>query len=761
MAALDGEELRRRHQAAWRLEPGKPGGGKEPFVAAMEAVLADAEALGDPETLFRVRIDYGYALRSKSWKHRSQEVIGEALGVLRKALLMWHAEPHRYSPAHVTAMWTQLYNVLDWYIRMDVQPADRVHRLIDELERYCPPERRWSRYALDDARMDLEARRGNVAEVERLWRRLRAQGTPEEHFVPDGHAAGNARMWARLERYDLAFEALAPVVSGQIPVRDDNAYETALLMPYLHTGRLDEAVAAHRRTYALPGLTYEDVAAHLEFCARTGNEERGLDVLHRNLGRIGFDCRFAVHVWTAAAAALLCRRVCAAGLDREWFWPCECDDPDCDYLPLITYAKLGAQLRWRAVNLAREIGEMDGSTDLPERIEALILAEPVVDRLELPPPSAPPARDAGPRLAAHLDVTDPGGLRRELGRARAVEGARRRIGRTQQVVQNATAAGAADVVADARFALLDDLLAEAREGWRRDLFSTVEELLRLHDDRPELFGAERLDALWRAVPVALDRVLARPGPHLRQVRDLLDRLEPRCRPGTDDLHHVRWFRTGEAARRGDPDAARAAWAEFRALPPAARYAGRGHVLRSVLWWLDLGCDGEAFAAAAALPAGDEREDLLLPALLRAGRTERAREVHERAHRTASGAAEVAAHLLYCAEAGALEHGRDLLLRVLDLYHITDDEDWEFDLLRAYAGAIRVSEGLVAAGLDEPWTWPADACCEPEDGWSFARLAASCRDYLGVYAHRWEEVLGTAFHTRAAFGLAGGRAGKSG
>ncbi|QFG20436.1 hypothetical protein [Actinomadura sp. WMMB 499] len=754
MTALDRAELRRRLGAAWDVEPGKPGGGKERFVAAMEAVLADAEALGDPEMLFKVRVDYGYALRSKNWKAHSREVMGEALGVLRAALLMWHAEPHRYSPAHVTAMWTQLYNVLDWYVRMDVEPADRVHRLIDELERYCPPTRRWSRYALDDTRMDLEARRGNVAEVERLWGRLHVQGMPEEHFVPDGHAGAHALMWTRLERYDLAVTALAPVVAGHIPVSEGNAYETGLLMPYLHTGRFDEAVAAHQRTYALPGLTYEDVAAQLEFCARTGNEERGMDVLHRNLGRIGLDGRYAVHMWTAAAAALLCRRVCALGLDREWFWPCDCDDPDCDYLPLITYAKLGEQLRWTAVNLARDIGEKDGSTHLPERIEALIRAEPVVDRLELPAPVSPPAQDAAPPPAAHLDLTDAGGLRRELDRARMIEKNRVRIGRTQRVVQNAIVGGVPDVLVDARFALLDDLLSERLELWRRDLFSTLEELFRLHGERPELFGAERTAALWRAVPVALGRVLARTGPHLRQIRDLLDRLEPRCRPGTDDLHHIRWYRAEAAARSGDADALRAAQAEFRALPHAERYAGREHTLRSVRWWLDLGCDEEAFAAMAPLlDAGDERADLLLPALLRAGRADEALRVHERTYRTASGAAGVGAHLLFCAETGALEHGRDILLRTLDLFHIRDDEDFEFDLLRTYAGAVRVCERLVAAGRDETWTWPADECCDPEDGWSFARMGASCRDYLGVFAHRWEEVLGTTFHTRTARALA--------
>ncbi|OLT27101.1 hypothetical protein BJF79_42810 [Actinomadura sp. CNU-125] len=650
--------------------------------------------------------------------------------------------------------------MVDWYTRFDVEPADRVHRLIDELERYCTPMRPWVRYALDDARMKLAARCGNVAEVERLWRRLRVQGTPQEHYVPDGHAAANVRTLARFGLHDLALAAAVPVLAGHIPTREDRLFETVLLMPYLHLGRLDDAVEAHRRTDAPTGMLYEDIAAHLEFCARTGNERRGMDVLHRNLRLAGLGCRYLVHLWTAAAAALLCRRVCELGLDREWFWPCGCDEDDCDDLPLISYAKLGRQLRWDAVNLAREIGEKDGNTYLADRVEALIRAEPVVDRLELAPPRADPSGAAGATDAAvpradHLDVSDAAGLRRELERAKTIEKARPRIGRTQRVLQNATAGGLTDVVVEARFALLDELLAERRESWRQDLFSTVDELFRLHGDRPDLFGAERSGVLWEAVPVTFDRVLASPGPHLRQIRDLLDRAEPHCRPGTDDLHHVRWFRAEAAARVGDADALRAAWEEFRELPGAGRYAGREFVSRRAQWWIDVGCDEEAFAVMAPLVAdGDEREDLLLMPYLRAGLAEKAREVHERTYRTASGIPEVTAHLLYCAEVGAVEHGREIVLRVLDLFHIKYDEDFPFDTLRAYAGGVRVCERIVASGLDETWTWPADECCEPEDGWSFARLAESCRDYLGVYAHRWEELTGTAFHTRAVRALAG-------
>ncbi|MGK5556945.1 hypothetical protein ACSNOI_35585 [Actinomadura kijaniata] len=752
---VDGDDLRRRLDAAWRLDPEESGGGPEPFMAEMRALLADAEALGEPESLFRVLLGYTYSLGFRGWKDSSREVTGEWLGLLRRCLLMWHAEPHRYDEDYVTAMWTQFYRLLDVFIRIFPEPADRVRRLVDELERYCPPTRPGFRYALDDARLHLAARRGDVAEVERWWTRLRTQEPPREHMFPDGLASVDATMWARLGHPGRAIAALAPVLTGRIPTRDGDEHEDVLLMPYLLTGRVGEAVAVHQRTYTRSGMKFGEVAAHLEFCARTGNEERGLDVLHRNFARIGYHCDSVDGMWTAAAAALLCRRVVAAGLDREWVWECGCADPGCETLPLYTYAKLGQDLRWHATRFAEHMDGLNGTPHLGERIDALLHAEPVVDRLELPPAAAPARHRAGPPRSPHLDATDDAGLLRALDLARAADPGTSRIVLTQRVLQNALVGGATRALVEARFALLDDLLPDGWELWSTDLFSCLVELFRLHEARPTLLGADRLAAMWRAVPVALDRALTLPGTHLRQVRAFLDTAERHQRPGTGDARHVRWFRTGAWARAGDAEAARAAWEHWCALPPAERRTTSADVLRAVQWWLDLGRDRWALETAETLPAGSDRSRLL-PALLRAGRADEAHELHERTYRTVTGAPEVAAHLQFCARTGRLEHGREIIGRVLGLYHVADDEEFAFDRLRAYAGAVLLGERLVAAGLDEPWTWPADACCPAEDGWSHARLAAACRRHLALYARRWEELLGTDFHTRAVTALADGR-----
>src|SRR3954466_11945439 len=55
---------------------------------------------------------------------------------------------------------------------------------------------------------------------------------------------------------------------------------------YVRTGELEKAADAHRRAYRknrdrLSNLA--EVGEHLSFCARTGNEHRGLEILQRHL----------------------------------------------------------------------------------------------------------------------------------------------------------------------------------------------------------------------------------------------------------------------------------------------------------------------------------------------------------------------------------------------------------------------------------------------------------------------------------------------
>ncbi|MBE1537251.1 hypothetical protein [Actinomadura algeriensis] len=360
VTVVDAKSLHERLVAAWRLNTTAPG-PKEALLAAMEALLADARALGDPAMLFKVRVGHAYALRHEALEQGSARARSEMFAALRECVRFAYAEPELADRSHVKAMWTQLFIVLDWIIGTRPEPADRVRRLLDELDRHVPAGRPWT-FTVGSARMSLEARCGNVAEVERIWRGLRAEWPPREGFRADRVATSKAIIWTRLGRHRDAIAALAPVLAGQVPRDETVAHEGALLMPYLHTGRADEAVAAHHRTYTRTGVKHGIVAAQLEFCARTGNEERGVEVLRLHLADIEDGCDSVDTMWTAAAAALLCGR-----LGRGW-------------------AELGERLHEQAVAFAARLDRLNGTSHAGASIGALLHAEPLHDRLPLPDP---------------------------------------------------------------------------------------------------------------------------------------------------------------------------------------------------------------------------------------------------------------------------------------------------------------------------------------------------------------------------------------
>ncbi|GAB2826452.1 hypothetical protein GCM10022221_25610 [Actinocorallia aurea] len=725
------ESVLARLDAANRLDEQDGGPGGELYVEAMRAILPDAEALGDPGLLFRVRLSFTWAMRYRPLPDGEGDFFAEVLPLLRTCLLAWHADPHLFDPGDVTAMWNQLFLVVDAYIWLYPQPAPRIHRLLDELARHCPPDAGATRHAIDNYRMKTEARRGDVEAVERLWSRVRRHPVPTEHLR--GEAAETwAVMWLRLGRPDRAVELLAPRMAGPHgDLRTDD-----LVVPFLREGRLAEAAAAHQRVYARPGMKVEDTAAHLEFCALTGNEERGLDVLHRNLGHVTGRVSSVEHTWTAAAAALLCQRVMARDLDRQWFWQCDCADPRCDFLAAWSYSALASRLYWEAVDRALRIDELNGTASLSERILALLHAEPVTDALPLPPDVSPPRHRATPPLCAHLPGAE-ADLVGGLADARALERRSARVVRLQRLLQSAVGARDDDAAHRVRVALLAELHA-MNDDWRFDLFATLVELVRGHDAGTRVLDGEALDLVWRAVPRALDLALTLPTVHAAQIRGLVRAVERHHRPGTDDLHFLRWCELEFAVRCGDPAAARTAQAAFDALPHSPAHGTRAHTVRRARHLLDL---GHADAAATLLTDTLLTEEpsaapWLLTAHLRAGRLAQARAIHEDTWEAARDPGEVAAHLEFCARTGHLERGAALIQRHLPLFRVErDDAAGGIDVLRACAAASGVAERIASAGLDA-------VCGTPADEWTYAGFAASLRTGTALMAARWNSLLGS-------------------
>ncbi|WP_019632405.1 hypothetical protein [Actinomadura atramentaria] len=185
---------------------------------------------------------------------------------------------------------------------------------------------------------------------------------------------------------------------------------TRLLPVYLRSGRLDGARTAHLRAYRQLRTRLSElgpIGAHVEFCALTGNEARGLEIVERHLDWLDRAPSPLAELRFAAAAALLLGRVAAAGHGDRTVARRTGEER--------TVAEVRDELAATATRLAALFDERNGTSEQGDRVRRVLAAEPVVERLPLLAVPAGPS-GGGPRAArpkpvpvADLaDVTEPG-----------------------------------------------------------------------------------------------------------------------------------------------------------------------------------------------------------------------------------------------------------------------------------------------------------------------------------------------------------------
>ena len=178
---------------------------------------------------------------------------------------------------------------------------------------------------------------------------------------------------------ERALRAWEPVLAGKESCKEEPARSASYaLLPLLRTGRTDRArelhLAGYRACRRNPSMS-EEVGRHLEFCALTGNEARGLELLAENrnlfdevdspLDQLGF--LTGVEVLLQRIELLGHGEQPAAGYaGRTW-----------------TVAGLRAEVRGRADGLAARFDARNGTTAHTDRRRARLDRAPLLDALEL------------------------------------------------------------------------------------------------------------------------------------------------------------------------------------------------------------------------------------------------------------------------------------------------------------------------------------------------------------------------------------------
>ncbi|MFF9489608.1 hypothetical protein [Streptomyces sp. NPDC014676] len=178
---------------------------------------------------------------------------------------------------------------------------------------------------------------------------------------------------------ERALRVWEPVLAGKESCQEEPARSFSYaLLPLLRAGRTDEArelhLAGYRGCRRNPSMSGE-VGRHLEFCALTGNEARGLELLAENRSlfdevdspREQFDFLTGVEVLLRRVEHLGHGELPAAGFaGRAW-----------------TVTGLCAEVRERADDLAARFDARNGTTAHTDRRGVRLDRAPLLDALEL------------------------------------------------------------------------------------------------------------------------------------------------------------------------------------------------------------------------------------------------------------------------------------------------------------------------------------------------------------------------------------------
>ncbi|WP_396454624.1 hypothetical protein [Actinomadura sp.] len=358
----------------------------------VEDALRRAEAAGDDVLAFHVRIRL-----TDAYRYGGEPA--KAFATFSRTLADHDRDPGRYDEAH-GLLW-QMKAIVSSLTLFPEIPLDRTYAVLDDMERRYKAGGH-SLQAVYHYR-NVVARHVGDGTADEWYLKWRAAERDELSDCQGCDPTGMARHLIEAGRHEEALEVAAPVLDAQLNCNEQpQSIQTTLLPVYLRTGRAEQAADVHRRAYRvhrtrLADLT--DIAEHLQFCAVTGNEARGLEILQRHLGWLDRAPSAYADMCFSAAAGLLLRRLTAAGHGAATVRrPAAGGRPAAD----VPVAELGAELAERATGLAARFDARNGTSHQGDQVRATLAAEPVTGFLPLAahhrrPAAQAPAPEPAPR----------------------------------------------------------------------------------------------------------------------------------------------------------------------------------------------------------------------------------------------------------------------------------------------------------------------------------------------------------------------------
>jgi len=285
-------------------------------VARAEYLIDAAEAAGDPALKAQALID---AIEAYEFGAEQPKMLVPFARLLR----LWDESPEAFDRVRSHSLFWYFKWTTGGMIGVPEVPLESIGRWLKEMEsRYR--QAGYSPRAVHMGRHRLARESGDAAAAEREFQAW--LDAPRDRMA-DCHACelGDQGWWmTQLGRDGDAVERWRPVLDGESSCAEEPHRVLAhSLMPLVRLGRLDEARDNHLRGYRLargvPNLR-SALGRHLEFCALTGNEARGLEILTEHARYLGEGAEDAeTRLDFLVGAVILLRRLVELGGEDLYF----------------------------------------------------------------------------------------------------------------------------------------------------------------------------------------------------------------------------------------------------------------------------------------------------------------------------------------------------------------------------------------------------------------------------------------------------------
>lgn len=485
--------------------------------ARAEELVAAAESTGDRDLLRQAL--FGLI---KAYEFSSER--GKMLVPFARLMREWDQDPSAFDSSDSHTFHWMFKWVSSGMLTLPEIPLATMEQWLTEMERRYRVAG-YTERAVRQGEFDLADHTGDT---ERAARAFSAWTAADRDPMANCHACelnDQGAYWVRQGRDDKALDTWQPVLDGNSSCMEEPHRVLAQsLLPLVRTGRLDRARANHLRGYRMArgnDSLLPSVALHIEFCALTGNEGRGLELLSEHASHLASDGDPGQRLDLLGGTLVLLRRLMALGLG---------DGPAVAHGGRQrTVRELHDLLDAEAWAIAARFDERNGSDATSGRLRDRLDREPLVDALPLGVRAVRLGAGAGSSAAVSSAVTGAGAV---------------------------TAAGARKAPAAAS---LPELVAEARD-------------LRAQGHPRASAVWDRVEALVTETGAATDALLA---------ADLLDQRALRAgRAGEDGARQL--FERAVVAYRDAGEPGRAALAELRVASAAAQSGAEADEIRDLL-----------------------------------------------------------------------------------------------------------------------------------------------------------------------------------